>query len=631
MAINAEEARVVHTANGVATFFSYAPIEGATASNLKVWLFNPTTGVLTAQTLTTHYTFGSGGVTFLTAPANGLRVILRREVPFTQPDIYTTNTPFPAKVTENRLDKIVMALQELKDDVNNRSIQLPLGDAGFSSSALPAKEARKGKVLGFDPTSGDPIVYNLPGVTTTLTTWGAGLIAQPDSVAGRLYMGATAVGDALFTATSDAAARATLGATAVGDALFTATSDAAARTTLGATTTGDALFTAASAAAARTTLGATTVGDALFTATSAAAARTTLGATTVGNALFTATSAAAARSTIGAAASGAITGSGLTVSASPRLLGRYSASSGAVEEITLGTGLSLTGSTLNATAGFPSMSSGRVLGRFSSGTGPAEELEAEIGSDPTMRVAGGILRARRISDGELFIDRFNTSAQGGRITFRRHSDNANTGQLRLWNNASEQRLSYYNLIPSPTEIFAIDNATGRASILGQATADDNVPRYDQVRVSNATATLTGSAVDITGIPSWAYEVIVYVTSGGVTTSARINFRIGTASPLTSGYSQILIDMTASSFSIFSTATDRIPGAVCTSGYSAYVRLLRRGPVWEWSLQSFALNGSTATAAQAIGGINISGHIGIVRIYPEAGTFNAGTATVFWRA
>ena len=53
---------------------------------------------------------------------------------------------------------------------------------------------------------------------------------------------------------------------------------------------------------------------------------------------------------IGAAASGAITGSGLTM-ATARLLGRTTASTGAVEEISVGSGLSLSGGTLSATGG----------------------------------------------------------------------------------------------------------------------------------------------------------------------------------------------------------------------------------------------------------------------------------------
>jgi len=55
-------------------------------------------------------------------------------------------------------------------------------------------------------------------------------------------------------------------------------------------------------------------------------------------------------SDIGAAASGAITGSGITM-ATARLLGRTTASTGAVEEISVGSGLSLSGGTLSATGG----------------------------------------------------------------------------------------------------------------------------------------------------------------------------------------------------------------------------------------------------------------------------------------
>lgn len=57
-----------------------------------------------------------------------------------------------------------------------------------------------------------------------------------------------------------------------------------------------------------------------------------------------------ARSNIGAAASGAIGSSGLTM-ATARLLGRSTASTGAPEEITVGSGLSLSAGTLTATGG----------------------------------------------------------------------------------------------------------------------------------------------------------------------------------------------------------------------------------------------------------------------------------------
>ncbi len=68
-----------------------------------------------------------------------------------------------------------------------------------------------------------------------------------------------------------------LGASTVGNAVFTAANQASALTALGATSIGTAVFEAASGAAAQTAIGATTTGAALFTATSASAALTTLG------------------------------------------------------------------------------------------------------------------------------------------------------------------------------------------------------------------------------------------------------------------------------------------------------------------------------------------------------------------
>jgi hypothetical protein len=62
------------------------------------------------------------------------------------------------------------------------------------------------------------------------------------------------------------------------------------------------------------------------------------------------TTAGGALTNLGAAASGAITSSGLTM-ATARLLGRTTASTGAVEEITVGSGLTLSAGTLTATGG----------------------------------------------------------------------------------------------------------------------------------------------------------------------------------------------------------------------------------------------------------------------------------------
>jgi len=192
MAVSSEVARVVHTANGTATFFSYAPMDGVTSANLKVYLFNPTTGVLTPQTLGTHYTFGSGGVTFNTAPPSGRRVILLRQVNLLQPDIYKTNAPFPAAVTEKRFDEIVKGLQQLNDIAQNRAIILPLGDAGFSTNVLPAVENRKGRVLYFNATTGDPEAKQLVDTVTAVPAWATTFLSQSTAAAGLSSIGAVA-------------------------------------------------------------------------------------------------------------------------------------------------------------------------------------------------------------------------------------------------------------------------------------------------------------------------------------------------------------------------------------------------------------------------------------------------------
>ena len=178
MTISTDAVRVTHVANGSTTLFSFAPIEGVTSANLKVYLFDPNTGLLTAQTLGTDYTFGSGGVTFNTAPPSGWRVILFRQVELLQPDAYTTNAPFPAKATESRLDEIVKGLQQVNDAVQNRSITLPLGDVGFSSNTLPAAENRKGRVLYFNATTGDPETKQLADTVVAVSPWAMSFLTQ---------------------------------------------------------------------------------------------------------------------------------------------------------------------------------------------------------------------------------------------------------------------------------------------------------------------------------------------------------------------------------------------------------------------------------------------------------------------
>ena len=107
-----------------------------------------------------------------------------------------------------------------------------------------------------------------------------------------------------------------------------------------------------------------------------------------------ATTAADARTNLGVVATGAVTGSGLTMTAA-RVLGRTTAATGAIEEMTVGTGLSLSGGVLSSTSAATgavtgsglTMSTAKVLGRTTAATGAIEEMA--IGSG--LALSGGVL------------------------------------------------------------------------------------------------------------------------------------------------------------------------------------------------------------------------------------------------
>lgn len=137
-----------------------------------------------------------------------------------------------------------------------------------------------------------------------------------------------------------------------------------------------------------------------------------LSTTTFGRSQLTQADAATARSNLGAAAAGAIGSSGLTM-ATARMLGRSTASAGAAEEITVGSGLSLSGGTLSATGG----GGGTSNQQYAAGYWLAP-LQGSVVSATAM-VANVIyfhpfVLARSITVGELGV-RINTVAAGSSI------------------------------------------------------------------------------------------------------------------------------------------------------------------------------------------------------------------------
>jgi hypothetical protein len=125
MTVSATTNRISYTANGSVTVFAF-PYPFYAATDLAVYLRDEsvTPAVETLKVLTTDYTVNTsnGNVTFLAAPANALKVIIKRIMPVTQGQSYIPNDLFPAATQEQGLDRSVMISQQL-DEAHHRSLR----------------------------------------------------------------------------------------------------------------------------------------------------------------------------------------------------------------------------------------------------------------------------------------------------------------------------------------------------------------------------------------------------------------------------------------------------------------------------------------------------------------------------
>jgi hypothetical protein len=103
------------------------------------------------------------------------------------------------------------------DWVQIEDVQIEAGEAASAFEALP-----------------EPLDF----LRTSMTTFFRAIVDDADAEEMRATLGASAVGDALFTAADAPAARSTLGASSVGGAIFTAADAAAARAATGAAASG---------------------------------------------------------------------------------------------------------------------------------------------------------------------------------------------------------------------------------------------------------------------------------------------------------------------------------------------------------------------------------------------------------
>jgi hypothetical protein len=221
-------------------------------SDLQV-IIRSANGTETIKTLNTHYTItgagnsGGGSVTFLQnlpsydyTPTASEKIILIRNIPQTQSLDYISNDTFPAESHEEGLDRTIMVVQQLQEEVN-RSIKLSKTNTMNSTEFFIDASSRAGKIFGFD-SNGELVVSQelgtYKGNWSTATTYSARDIVK-DTSNNNIYFcntGHTSTGTTPISSNADTAkwnllvdaASATASATAAASSASSAASSASA-------------------------------------------------------------------------------------------------------------------------------------------------------------------------------------------------------------------------------------------------------------------------------------------------------------------------------------------------------------------------------------------------------------------
>ena len=166
MTVSSIVSRWQYTGNASTTNFAYTN-KIFSDTDLEVYLDS------VLQTLTTHYTVSNAGepsggnVEFLTAPGAGVVVLIVRAIARTQGIDYVENDPFPAETTEDGMDRAMIVAQEQDTALARRLGIADTDDFGTGGDLeIPVLATRKGNVLGFNLTTGDPEMAAVSGFGT---------------------------------------------------------------------------------------------------------------------------------------------------------------------------------------------------------------------------------------------------------------------------------------------------------------------------------------------------------------------------------------------------------------------------------------------------------------------------------
>ena len=221
MSVNDQDGRDDAVGNGATTAFTYT---------FKIFAKTDIQALVdgTAKVVDTDYTVsglgasGGGTVTFTTAPASGALVTLLRLQPFDQASVYVANEAFPSARVEKDYDKLVMQIQQLREQVT-RALTLAPKEAGtVAKTVLPSATGRASQYLYFDASGNPTTVATVIPAGTPASAFMATVLDDADAAAARTTLGVTeggvaatlvdVKGDLLVGTAADTVARKAAGA-----------------------------------------------------------------------------------------------------------------------------------------------------------------------------------------------------------------------------------------------------------------------------------------------------------------------------------------------------------------------------------------------------------------------------------
>jgi hypothetical protein len=139
----------------------------------------------TLLTLTTDYSViinanGTGSVTLVTAGTGNITIVGAKNIQRTSD--FTTGGDLFANTLNDELDNQTIYVQQVAETAE-RGLKAPVTDPTDIAMTLPAKDGRKGKVLAFDSTTGNPVAGPALDAVTTVIAQSANINTVADNIA----------------------------------------------------------------------------------------------------------------------------------------------------------------------------------------------------------------------------------------------------------------------------------------------------------------------------------------------------------------------------------------------------------------------------------------------------------------